>query len=108
MTPIHVANLYFELQGYPNKLFVFLISGLLKGFDIGYDGPQISIISSNMKSARDNPEVVRSYLAEEISLGRIFGPFDTKPFPNFRSNPIGVVPKKETGKFRIIMNLNKF
>lgn len=64
------------------------------------------MISPNMKSAKENPDMVETYLQTESDLGRIFGPFDEKPFPTFRCNPIGIVPKKNPGKFRTIMNLS--
>ena len=34
--------------------------------------------------------------------GRIIGPFDTPPFENFRISPLGLVPKKTPGEFRLI------
>ncbi len=38
--------------------------------------------------------------------GRIAGPFSSPPLGNFRTSPIGVVPKKEHGKFRMITDLS--
>ena len=43
---------------------------------------------------------------KELSLGRIAGPFKTLPFDNFVISPLGLVPKKETGKYRIIHDLS--
>ena len=60
----------------------------------------------NLKSAYENPELVQEYLDNEIRLGRIKGPYIEKPFPIFRCNPIGLVPKKTPGKFRMITNLS--
>ena len=34
------------------------------------------------------------------------GPFKTPPFDTFQINPIGLVEKKEAGKFRMIVNLS--
>ncbi|KAM3920262.1 uncharacterized protein RB166_014650 [Leptodactylus fuscus] len=34
------------------------------------------------------------------------GPFSVPPFPNLRVSPLGVVPKKEVGKFRLIHHLS--
>ena len=50
--------------------------------------------------------MVTQNLAHEISLGRVAGPFDTPPFPNFQVSPIGLVPKKNSDKFRTIFHLS--
>ena len=83
-----------------------LLKGIREGFEIGYDGPEISRESPNLKSAREHPEVVSGYLAKECQLGRVGGPFEEPPFPNMQCHPIGVVPKKEAGKFRTILHLS--
>ena len=47
-----------------------------------------------------------SMLQRECSLGRVAGPFDEPPFSDFLVSPLGVVPKKEPGKFRLIHDLS--
>jgi len=84
----------------------FLTAGIEQGFFIGFEGPDASYVANNMKSISEHPKVVQRYLEEEISLGRIQGPFTRPPFHPFRSNQIGVVEKKNSGKFRTIMNLS--
>lgn len=42
----------------------------------------------------------------ELASGRVAGPFHTPPLPNLKISPIGLVPKKETGKFRMIHHLS--
>ena len=92
---------------HPDKKFVnFLISGLREGFDIGYSGPEQNRISRNLVSAVQNSSVIDEYLKTEVSGGRIHGPFLYPPFDHFQCNPIGVVPKKTPGKFRVIMDLS--
>ena len=59
-----------------------------------------------MPTALADPNVVSSNLAAEVSLGRVAGPFDTPPFPNFQVSPIGLVPKKNSNKFRTIFLLS--
>jgi hypothetical protein len=49
---------------------------------------------------------VKKKLAKEISQGRIAGPFHELPFVNMHISPIGVVPKKEVGQYRLIHNLS--
>ena len=69
-------------------------------------GPELERASCNLKSARDHPEVVATYLAKGCQLGRVGGPFVSRPFLNMQSHPIGVVPKKEQGNFRTILHLS--
>ena len=82
-TPINVDRLEQELQGHPNHTFVqSLVASLREGFHIGYKGPEKSRVSRNLKSAKDNPDVVYKFLDKETLLGRVGGPFDHPPLPN--------------------------
>ena len=45
-------------------------------------------------------------LAKEIHAGRIIGPFDQPPLDNLRVSPLGVIPKKQPGEFRMIHHLS--
>ena len=45
-------------------------------------------------------------LNKEVLSRRIIGPFDTPPFENFRIFPLGLVPKKAPGEFRLIHQLS--
>ena len=45
-------------------------------------------------------------LIQEVKAGRIAGPFDTPPFNIFCASPLGVVPKKIPGEFRLIHHLS--
>ncbi|KAM3912164.1 uncharacterized protein RB166_020655 [Leptodactylus fuscus] len=62
--------------------------------------------SRSLKSARDLPSVLRDKICKEVSLGSIVGPFSSPPFHNLRVSPLGIVPKKESGKFRLIHHLS--
>jgi hypothetical protein len=83
-----------------------VVSGIRDGFSLGFEGPQVSYTVGNMSSTKEHPEVVKEYLDTEVTLGRVLGPFENPPFPDFRCSPIGVVPKKDKNKFRLIMNLS--
>ena len=39
-------------------------------------------------------------------MGRIAGPFNSRPLPNFTISPLGLVPKAQAGKFRMIHHLS--
>lgn len=45
-------------------------------------------------------------LRKEVALGRMGGPFPAAPFDDLVVSPLGVVPKKEPGKFRLIHHLS--
>ena len=63
-------------------------------------------MSGNLKSAYQYSDFASSQLNKEIIAHRILGPFLSPPIPNLRVSPIGVVPKKEPGQFRIIHHLS--
>lgn len=91
----------------PDKLaFDFLIKGFLHGFSIQYFGSVVAMRSPNLKSALDNPASVNDKLSKELTAGRIVGPFDVPPFDTFRTSPLGIVPKKSPGEFRLIHHLS--
>ena len=43
---------------------------------------------------------------KELALGQIAGPFEQPPFTNFTVSPLGMVPKKESNKYRMIHDLS--
>ena len=107
MTPLNANIFRTELENHPDQDFVkYIISGISNGFDIGFQGPDSSYIARNMKSIKEHPDIIEKYVNEEVSAGRILGPFSFPPLSNFRCSPIGVVEKKNSGKFRTIMNLS--
>jgi hypothetical protein len=59
-----------------------------------------------LKSIAEHLEIATAKIAEEVALGRMAGPFDQSPMDKFRCSPIGLVPKRETGKYRLIHHLS--
>ena len=45
-------------------------------------------------------------LEREISLGRMAGPFQSPPFSNFHASHVGLVPKQDPGKVRLVHDLS--
>ena len=84
----------------------FLLEGFSKGFPLNYHGPRQSFFASNLESATSNPAAVDLKLSQEIGLSRISGPFDHPPFKIFWVSPLGLVPKKVPGEFRMIHHLS--
>ena len=104
VTPIKVKVFQKLLKGYHDAQY--LISGFRDGFRLGYNGPREASVASNLKSCRDLPEVVADKIQKEVSLGRIKGPFLDRPMSDLRISPIGVVPKKVPGQYRLIHHLS--
>jgi hypothetical protein len=45
-------------------------------------------------------------IEKEIKAGRVAGPFNYLPLINLKVSPIGIVPKKTIGDFRLIHHLS--
>lgn len=105
-TPIKVDKLQFYLEGYPARSKQYLLDGFSFGFSIDHVGPRQNFSSKNLISAITNPTAVDAKLDKEIDLGRIVGPFDTRPFSVFHISPLGLIPKKLPGEFRLIHHLS--
>jgi hypothetical protein len=104
-----VANLGKKLEDYVkmNKAHATdLWNGFSYGFKLGYMGPREFKMSKNLISAKENSSEVHSKINAEIKKGRVGGPYETPPFSNRRCSPIGLVPKKAPGKFRLIHHLS--
>ena len=105
-TPINIDVLERELDGHPDRNFInSLINSLRHGTHVGYTGPHKPRVSRNLISANQHPDVVKSNLCKEISLGRVAGPFSSSPLPNLQCHPVGVVPKKHSSEWRTISHL---
>ena len=57
-------------------------------------------------SVRKNPIVVCRKLNKELHLNRISGPYSFKTFDKSICSPLGFVPKKTPGEYRIIDDLS--
>ena len=106
-SPVKLAPLLRLLHLYPDKMAAaYLSAGFSEGFRIPYTGDRVATNCGNLKSARLMPEVVAEKIAKECTAGRVAGPFSWPPLPNLRVSPLGVVPKKAAGQFRLIHHLS--
>lgn len=105
-TPIDPVQLAVMLQGYNKDRVDYLVQGFIFGFILGFEGHAETRQVKNLKSAEQLPEIVREKLNKELLLGRISGPYCSPPLKNFVVSPLGLVPKKNPGKFRIIHHLS--
>jgi hypothetical protein len=84
------------LQGYNEKEKDFLLTGFKFGFKIPYVGKREYRYSKNLKSANENPDMLREYFFKD----------DVPPFSNLQISPLGLVPKKKIGEYRVIHHLS--
>ena len=80
--------------------------GFSFGFHIHFQGAERSFEAHNLRSALDNPKAVATKLNKELEAGWLAGPFTSPPLKYFRVSPLGLVPKKQPGDFRMIHHLS--
>ena len=105
-TPINLENLRRELIGYDHDKATAIFNGFSFGFPLYYSGSRVPTDSKNLKSANMQSDTVRKKIQAEVDAGRVAGPFQNRPLPNLRISPLGLVPKKEPGEFRLIHHLS--
>ncbi|KAM4748731.1 LOW QUALITY PROTEIN: uncharacterized protein WCC33_006112 [Rhinophrynus dorsalis] len=106
-TPVRLSRLRPWLARYPNRVAAALLEeGFSEGFRIPFREREGVLRSGNLGSALSLPAVVQAKLDKEVALGRMAGPFSSPPLPNLRVSPLGVVPKREPGQFRMIHHLS--
>ena len=97
------------LAPHPDERFKnFILGGLSKGFHIGYQ-PHLATAraaSYNLLSCIEHPQVVEEYITKECRLERMAGPFPRSAVPQVHISPFGVIPKKATGSWRLIVDLS--
>ncbi|XP_053105446.1 uncharacterized protein LOC128324664 isoform X1 [Hemicordylus capensis] len=106
-SPIKLGPLLQLLQQYPVvQDRAYLGEGFQRGFRIPYQGPRVSSWAKNLRSVKGLEQVVRAKIDKEVQEGRVLGPFPHPPLPSFRVSPLGVVPKKAKGEYRLIHHLS--
>ena len=98
-----------ELRFHPNCQQVnFVLDGIRHGFKLGFSHTQrLKSAKKNKSSADQHTSVIDEYLGNEVSRGRVAGPFDSPPLPNLQVSSFGVIPKRgQVGKWRLIVDLS--
>ena len=106
ITPVRADRLEVLLNGYPKALKEYLIRGFKEGFHINFVGERRVFEPPNLRSALEQPDIVRDKLDKETKAQRIAGPFIAPPFPDLFCSPLGIVPKKTPSEFRLIHHLS--
>ena len=105
-TPVRIDRFLSFLDGYTPSTVRYLRDGFTAGFHLHYTGQLISVHSQNLSSALEKPEAVDFKLDKELSAQRLAGLFSDPPFETFHVSPLGVVPKKTPGEYRLIQHLS--
>ena len=108
VTPINVDNLALQLCSHPDRNQVdYVLNGLRQGFRLGFHPEAVTLKSAkaNCPSALDHHTVIDEYLAKEVALGRVVGPFTQPVLDNLQISRFGVIPKKDGG-WRLILDLS--
>ena len=109
VTPL-VPHLFAEeLMSHPDQVLAsYVIEGIRHGFKLGFT--QVGVLRSSVRnklSAIQHPDVIDAYLANEVLLKRVAGPFSSPPLPKLHISSFGVIPKKgQPGKWRLIVDLS--
>ena len=105
-TPVRVERFGFLLDGYTHSTVEFLISGFTRGFSIHLQGERKSRTANNLLSAVENLSAVDAKLRKELEAQRLTEPFQSPPLSPFWISPLGIIPKKVPGEFRLIHHLS--
>ena len=117
-TPVKVQVLRKMLieSNYDMSLTNYLCNGFSFGFKLGLDQPVSYVAQAiadnaiqfrgNHKSALSNPKAMELKLTKELQAGRLLGPFLEPVLQHTIVSPLGLVKKKELGKFRVIHDLS--
>jgi len=84
----------------------FCKKGCVGDFAILYFSPEMQMLARMLRSAVICPQVVRDKTEKSWHLGKMEGPFDNASLERKRVSPVGTVPKKAPGKFRLVHYLS--
>ena len=73
---------------------------------IGRPPADTQIVSANWPSAMEHREQVSKIISDDLSAGRLLGPFEAPPFDNFIVSPLGAFKKRGSNKIRLIHDLS--
>ena len=109
VSPLKPEEFARQLSNHPNQSQVaFVLDGLRYGFRLEFHhSRKLKSATTNKPSAKQHPDVIDRYLANEVSLGRVAGPFSSPPLSNLHISSFGVIPQKgQPGKWRLIVDLS--
>ena len=99
VTPLLHSKWERALRAHPDRAFAnYICTGLRQGFRIGFSHTKpLRRATRNMLSAT-HPELIAEYLAKELQLNQMLGPF-VDDIKSVHGSRFGVIPKEHgTGK----------
>ena len=109
VTPLQAEQFAWELQLHPDQQLVqFVLEGIRHGLRLGFCHTQpLKSAKKNKPLVDQHESVIDEYLANEVSRGRVAGPFDSHPLPNLQVSSFGIIPKRgQPGKWLLIVDLS--
>lgn len=97
---VHALRKY--LEGYDINEVTFLMDGFSRGFSVYCEKVAVNQNCNNLRSTVEHKDIVFEKICKELLAHRFAGPFLMPPFTNFNNSPLGLCPKKEPNKFRLI------
>ena len=93
--------------GYDPVKTQFIRQGFNTGFPLCYEGEQnVRKTSDNLKLRVGSKTELWNKIMKEVKERRVAGPFCKIPFNNFIQSPVGLVPKDQGRKTRLIFHLS--
>ncbi len=105
-TPINIAPFLQLLDGYTQSKVGYLARGFTRGFSLGFQGHIDTFEANNLPSATRHPRIIQDKITKEVQENRLLGPFAKSPFQRYIVSPLGLIPKKIPGEFRLIQHLS--
>ena len=103
-TPVKIQVLkdYLLQQNYDSQEIEYLVDG----FSVFSEKLTAQVNCTHLRSALERPDIVKEKICKELLAGRVAGPFLHRPCENINLSPLGLCPKKENNKFRLIFHLS--
>ena len=98
VTLLQAEQFAWELRFHPDRQKVnFVLEGLRYGFHLGFLLPKSSSLQRKISHLQISipPDMNDQYLANEVSLGEVAGPFSASPFPDLHVSSFGLFLKEE-------------
>ena len=108
-TPVDAVKFGQLLQqsGYEHDKIHYLVEGFSNGFSLEVEGElNGQFTSANLKLEIGSKTELWNKVMSEVRDGRFAGPFKKPPFEHFIQSPIGLVPKDNGTKTRLIFHLS--
>ena len=96
ISPLNYNRFCSELTKHPNRDWVdYVLHGIREGFKLGFESSfLLKPPKKNKASAYQHATVIDAYLANEVRLGRVAGPFESPPINPLQISSFGDNPQE--------------